>query len=268
MNKKRLTSLDEPRASWRGHHVATAVWLLVGMAGVNGAYAAGITIEPADGPVSFAGFTMDLDCDDLVVNGTLDINGATFQKVGNVIIGPGGSLTATGANIEMTHSWQNNGSFSGAGSSVTASNACANTSSSFSGNTTFHNFTATSSGLTLSFAGGTEQQVAGLLTLNNVTLQGQGATTFLSLLPGGTQNITTVGVANVNASRGQRLAPTQTNQIGQGYAPNWFSNASSLVSGIAPVPTSSTVGLGLMALLLSGTAFLKRRAQKRKGSGS
>ncbi|MBH1966094.1 MAG: IPTL-CTERM sorting domain-containing protein [Comamonadaceae bacterium] len=244
--------------------MAKAVWILAGLAAASSAYAAGITVEPADGPVSLAGFTLDLDCDDLVVNGTLDITGSTFQKVGNVIIGAGGSLTATDANIEMTSSWQNNGSFSGAGSSVTASNACANTSSSFSGNTTFHNFSATSSGMTLSFAGGTEQQVAGLLTLNNVTLQGQGTTTFLSLLPGGTQNITTVGVGNVNASRGQRLAPTQMNQIGQGYAPNWFANPSSIPSGIAPVPTTSAFGLSLLGLLLSGAAFWKRRAKKNK----
>lgn len=34
-----------------------------------------------------AGLTLDLECDDLVVNGTLDMTGATFNRVGNLIIG-------------------------------------------------------------------------------------------------------------------------------------------------------------------------------------
>ncbi|WP_028606076.1 hypothetical protein [Ottowia thiooxydans] len=266
MQNKQPEDLGAPRTLWRGRHVAIAAWLVASMAGASTVHAAGITIEPADGPVSLAGITLDLDCDDLVVNGTLDISSATLQKVGNVVIGAGGSLTASDASIEITHSWQNNGSFSGAGSSVIASNACANASTSFAGNTNFHNLSSTSAGLALGFAAGTDQTVSGLLVLQNVTLQGQGGTAFLSLQAAGTQNITAVGVSNVNASRGQRLAPTQMNQIMNGYSPNWFSNPSSVVSGIAPVPTSDAVSLTLMALLLSGTAFLKRRAQKRKRS--
>ncbi|WP_028606074.1 hypothetical protein [Ottowia thiooxydans] len=266
MQNKQFEDLGEPRALWRGLHKAKAAWLVAGLVSVSTAHSAGITIEPADGPVSLAGITMDLDCDDLVVNGTLDISNATFQKVGNVIIGAGGSLTATGASVELTQSWQNSGTFSGAGSTVLASNACANTSTSFSGNTPFNNFSATSAGLTLSFAAGTEQTVAGVLTLINTTLQGSGGTAHLSLQPGGTQNITTVGVSNVNASRGLRLAPTQTNVISGGFAANWFSNPSSIVTMVAPVPASSTASLTLMALLMGVAAFLRRRFVKSKRS--
>lgn len=244
------------RLSWRGPSVAGALCLAAGLAGAPMVQAAGITVEPADGPVSMAGIAFDLDCDDLVVNGTLDASGATFQRVGNVIIGAGGSFTASNATIEVTSSWQSSGSFSGAGSTVTASGACANTSTIFSGNTTFHNFSATSSGLLLNFAAGSEQKVEGLLILHNVTLQGQGGAAYLTLLPSGTQDIGTVGVNNVNASRGQRLAPTQTNRI-SGRAPNWFGNPSSFAG--APIPTNGPVGLTLMALLMSAAVFLRRR---------
>ncbi|WP_423460716.1 hypothetical protein [Ottowia sp. VDI28] len=262
MQDKPIKDPQGPRKlSWRGPQVAGALCVIAGLAGTPLAHSAGITIEPADGPVSMAGLTADLDCDDLVVNGTLDASGATFQRVGNVIIGAGGSLTATNASIEVTQSWQNNGSFSGAGSTLTASNACANTGTAFSGNTTFYNFSATSPGLVLSFATGSEQKVGGLLTLHDVTLQAQGGWAYLTLSQGGTQNISTVGVNSVDASRGQRLAPTQTNQIG-GRAPNWFSNRSSF--DVSPVPTNGPLGLTLLGLLLSAAMFLRRQVTSRR----
>lgn len=256
MQKNRTKDPNESRLSWQGQKVAGALWLAAGMACTSLAQAAGITVEPADGPVSMTGVTVDLDCDDLVVNGTLDATGATFQKVGNVIIGAGGSLTAANATIELTRTWQNSGAFSGAGSTVSASNVCANSSTTFSGSTTFHNFSATVSGLTLNFATGTEQKVAGLLSLGNVTLLGQGGTAYLTLLPGGSQSISAVGVNGVSAARGQHLAPTQTNQI-SGSSVNWF--GTSPVPGLTPVPTVGPAGLALMGLLVGLATFLRRR---------
>ena len=233
--------------------VAGALWL-AGMVCTAAVHAAGVTINPGDS-ASMARLTVGLDCDDLVVNGTLDIAGATFTKVGNVIIGAGGVLNASGANIQVNRGWANTGAFSGAGSTVTVGNNCANTSTSFAGNTTFFNLSATSPGHTLNLAAG-EQQVAGLLTLNGVNLVGQSGT-YLTLLAGGTQNIGAVGVNQVDASHGQHLAPTLDNQTAGGNAPNWFRSATTPV-GPVPVPANGPLGLALMALLLCAAAFTQR----------
>ena len=252
-----------PRRPLSKPKAAGAIWL-AGMLCAAAVQAAGVTINPPDSPASLAGVTMDLDCDDLVVNGTLDITGATFTKVGNVIIGAGGVVNASGATIQVNRGWANTGAFNGPGSTVTASNSCANTSTSFSGNTTFFNLSATIPGHTLNLAAGSEQQVAGLLALNGVQLLGQGGASYLTLLPAGTQNIAAVGVAQVDASRGQRLAPTLENQNVGGSAPNWFRSA---ISGTpVPVPVNGPLGLALMGLLLCAAAFAQRWPGKARRS--
>lgn len=255
MQNKNAVGPGTPRWPLPRRKAAGVLWL-AGMVCTAAVHAAGVTITPGDSPASLAGVTMDLDCDDLVVNGTLDITGATFTKVGNVIIGAGGVVNASGASIQVNRGWANTGAFNGAGSTVTASNSCANTSTSFAGNTTFFNLSATVPGHMLNLAAGSEQQVAGLLTLNGVQLLGQGGTSYLTLLPGGTQNIGAVGVNQVDATRGQHLAPTQLNQIAGGVAPNWFRTATSAV----PVPTQGPLGLALMGLLLCAAAFAQRRS--------
>ena len=236
-----------------------ALWL-AGIACTTAVHAAGITI-PADSTLSLPAATMDLDCDDLVVNGTLDMPNSTFTKVGNVIIGAGGVVNASGATIHVNRGWANTGSFNGPGSTVTASNSCANTSTSFAGNTSFFNLSAMVPGHTLNLVAGSEQQVAGLLTLNGVQLLGQGGASYLTLLPGGSQNIGAVGVNQVDATRGQRLAPTSMNETPGGSAPNWFRNTP-VLTGAVPVPVSGPLGLALMGLLLSAAAFAQRRSGK------
>jgi len=258
MQTKQPKHLYSGRASRRGLQAAGAAGLLAGLACASSVQAAGLTIEPADNPASVAGLTLDLECDDLVVNGTLNASNAVFQRVGNVIIGATGSLTAPNADFQITNTWQNNGDFTGAGSTVTASMACANTSTAISGNTSFNNFSATEPGLTLNFAAGSEQTVSGLLILHDVTLLGDGGAAYLSLQPSGGQGIGSVGVDGVDASRGQHLAPTQVNQI-SGSAVNWFSNPTPPVRPVTPVPTTGPVGLSLMGLLLGAAAFFRRR---------
>lgn len=171
----------------------------------------------------------------------------------------GSVVNASGASIQVNRGWANTGAFNGAGSTVTASNSCANTSTSFSGNTTFFNLSATVPDHMLNLAAGSEQQVAGLLTLNGVQLLGQGGNSYLTLLPGGTQAINAVGVNQVDATRGQQLAPTLDNQIAGGTAPNWFRSAIT-PAGPVPVPATGPLGLALMGLLLCAAAFAQRRS--------
>ncbi|QNN56461.1 IPTL-CTERM sorting domain-containing protein [Diaphorobacter ruginosibacter] len=243
---------------WARPYIGAAL-CVVGMASSAAVMAAGITVNAGD-DVTW-GASMDLGCDDLVVNGILNAPGVAFTRVGNVIIGSAGQLNAANTTFEVTSSWQNSGAFSGAGSTVTASNACSNTSTAFSGNTNFANLTATSPGLQLNFAAGSEQTVSGALTLNGVTLTGQGGTAFLTLAGGGSQNIANVGVNGVDASHGTRLAPTGTNVIPNGAANNWFAAKTPPVTPTAatPVPVTGPGGLALLAGLMLGAAHWVRR---------
>ena len=263
MRHKHSKGAGTPRRHLPQRRSAGVLWI-VGMVCSAAVHAAGLTVSPGEN-ATWAGSTMDLDCDDLVVNGTMDIAGATFTKVGSVIIGSGGVLNASGANIAVNREWANSGAFSGTGGAVTVGNSCANTSTNFSGNTTFFNLSATAPGHTLNLATGSEQQVAGLLTLNGVQLLGQGGTSYLTLLPGGTQNIAAVGVNQVDATRGQRLAPTLRNQYAAGSAPNWF-QSSTVGTPAVPVPTNGPFGLVLMGLLLGAAAIAQRWTGKTQRS--
>ncbi len=257
MQTKQPGDLCHDSMSRRNSHAIGVVWLVAGLACASSVQSAGFTVAAATG-ASLVGISMDLQCDDLVVDGTLDASNAVFRNVGNVRIGASGTLTAPHAQFQVTHTWQNNGAFSGPGSTVTAATVCANASTTISGHTAFTNFSATGPGLTLNFAAGREQTVSGLLTLHEVTLLGDGGTAYLSLGPGGAQDISSVGVNGVDASRGPRLAPTEVNQI-SGSAVNWFNSRAPSVGPVIPVPTTGPLGLSLMVLLLGAAAFLRRR---------
>lgn len=256
------------RSRWPRLAVSTAV-CLAGLANIACVHAAGLTVNAGD--TATWGTPLDLDCDDLVVNGTLDAAGAVFTRVGNVIIGSGGQLSAGGSTIEVTKSWQNSGTFNGAGSTVTVANTCANTSTTFSGDTTFGNLSATVAGHELDFAAGSEETVTGQLTLNGVTLRGTGGTAYLTLQSGGTQSIANVGVSGVDASHGQHLAPSANNVISGGAANNWFvaGPAKPEAGSVAAVPATGPAGLAVLAGLMLAAAGLARRwpGKSRRKSG-
>lgn len=236
--------------------------------------AAAPTAQPAAFTVGAGGGayhgTLDLDCDDLQVNGPLDAAGATFTGVGRVYIGAAGSIAAAGARIEVGAGWHNAagpGGFTGAGSTVAMVGRCSNGGATeVTGNTTFNHLSATQAGQTLSLAAGSEQQVSGTLTLGDVTLQGQGGTAFLTLLPGGAQQIGAVSVSGVDASHGQRLAPTGQNGPAGGNAPGWFALAAPATPSAVAIPTLNTWGLLLLSTLaglLGGRQYAHRRRAPR-----
>lgn len=211
--------------------------------------------------------TIDLGCDDLEVNGPLDAAGATFTGVGHVRIGAAGSIAAAGARIELGAGWHNAagpGGLSGAGSTVALVNRCSNGGTTdITGSTTFSNLSAAQAGQTIRLAAGSEQQVNGTLTLGDVALQGQAGTAFLTLLPGGVQQIGTVTVAGVDASRGQRLSPSGQNGPGGGSAPGWFAPPSAQT--VVAVPTVGEWGVVLLSALagLLGARQLRHRHHAR-----
>lgn len=72
------------------------------------------------------GITLDLQCENLVVNGTLTAENVTFKNIGHITIGSGGTLTATGSTFDVAQSnVHKSGTFNGA--AYTATPSCGGT---------------------------------------------------------------------------------------------------------------------------------------------
>lgn len=217
------------------------------------------------------GATIDLACEDLVVNGTLNASGSTFTNAGNVLIGAGGVFNANQTNIDVALGWTTSagGVLNASDSMVQVTNACGNSATTFTGNVTFDKLSAVVSGHTVSVASGTELTVSGALTLKGVSVLKQGdAIALLTLQSGGTQDVADVGVDGVNATNGQHLAPLLDNLITGGVADNWFRGAGPTPppGDVTPIPTMGPVGMGLMGLLIAFAAGLSRRFFARSDS--
>ncbi|GAB2473408.1 hypothetical protein GCM10027082_26040 [Comamonas humi] len=96
---------------------------LAGLACAGAVHAQGYTV-PAETTFTWDG-AMNLQCGDLIVNGTLNANGATFQSVNKIIIGAGGVLNAGNASFDAAQSnVQNNGTFNRGTSTFVPSPTC------------------------------------------------------------------------------------------------------------------------------------------------
>ncbi|MCG3783886.1 IPTL-CTERM sorting domain-containing protein [Delftia acidovorans] len=250
--------MHEFNRSLRAALAALAALLLAGAAA---AQAAAFTVGAGGG--AYHG-TIDLACGDLEVNGPLSAAGATFTGVGMVRIGAAGSIAAAGARIELGAGWHNAagpGGFTGAASTVAVVGRCSSGGATdITGNTTFSHLSAAQAGQVLRFAAGSEQQVGGTLTLGDVAPQGQGGTAFLTLLPGGAQQIGAVTVAGVDASRGQWLAPTGQNGPGGSSAPGWFARPPTL--GAVAVPSLGEWSVLLLSTLAGLLGWRRLRAPR------
>ncbi|ARU05465.1 hypothetical protein CCO03_12910 [Comamonas serinivorans] len=233
--------------------------------GASAAMAQGIVV-PAGDTAAWA-IDVDLSCEDVLVQGTLQLQGAHLSRVRTLTIEAGGHLAVSGgAQLDVSLGWHNAGAFTAGDGTVDVDGACSDTTT-FTGNNRFQTLQATAAGQTLLWAAGSEQQVAGLLTLQGQTLRGQGGTARLSLLPEGTQAIEAVGVDNVDARGGQHLAPTQHNLIAGGVAPNWFQPAAPGAGVVAPVPLGGPWSLGVLIAGVLATAG-RWRQRSRSGAGA
>ena len=177
---------------------------------------------------------MDLGCTDITVAGNLQVGSALVTTVHNVAIqagtSPDGTLDGGSGSITLAGNWSNSGTFIPGTSSVffVDNPGCA-TSSTLSGNTTFYNLSLVSSvGKGYTFPPGTTQTILHALTIQGtlanpiqITSGVAGSPGFINLAPGGTQNISHVGVSD-NWATGQPLAPLLTNEGGTGNSRGWF----------------------------------------------
>jgi hypothetical protein len=223
----------------------------------------GDIIVPAGGSFSLAGGAMDLGCTDVIVAGNLQIGSALVTNVRNVTIQagtpPDGTLDGGSGSITLAGNWSNSGTFIPGTSSVffVDNPGCA-TSSTLSGDTTFYNLSLVSSlGEVYTLTPGDTQTILNALTIQGtlanpiqITSGVPGSPGFIDLAPGGTQNVSHVGVSD-NWATVQALAPVLTNEGGTGNSRGWF-GIPLLLNIAMPVPALGPGGIGLLALILAG----------------
>lgn len=214
---------------------------------------------PAGTVSSTGGGVFDLACSDLLVAGTLNLDGGQVINVRHVNIQPGGVVNGNTGLISIYGNWSNGGNFAAGNSTISfADNAACSTGSTISGNTTFRAVNFISAiGKTYTFAAGSTQYVTGVLSISGTATL---PINFVSSVPGqlayidlsGVQLIGNVAVDGVGAS-GQWLAPGATNRNASGVAPRWFGQGE-------PVPTLNDAALVLLTLfmLLAGVRLRRK----------
>lgn len=226
---------------------------------------------PAGSQLSLGPGVVDLACTDLVVAGTLQVNGGALKNVRNVNIQSAGILNGGSGLIEVGGNWTNGGSFVAASGTVNFRELCGAGAATISGDTVFHRASfVTASGRNYVFTVGSTQTVTTLLQITGTAgnpiqfrSSAAGQVAFINLALSGTQLIQHVGVTDVFAT-GQWLAPFLTNEGGGGNANRWFGTPSGPGTGIAgtAIPTLDTAALAALAAMLAaaGAWFARQRA--------
>jgi hypothetical protein len=226
---------------------------------------------PGGGLVTLGPGIVDLACTDVVVAGTLHVNGGALKNVRNVSIQSGGVLNGGTGLIEVAGNWSNTGSFVAGTGRVNFRELCAAGAATISGDTLFNRASfVTTSGRNYVFTTGSTQTVKSVLEISGTVTNpiqfrssAPGQVAFINLLIGGTQLIQHVGVTDVWAT-GEWLAPFQTNEGGGGNAHRWFGTPSGPGTGSAgtAIPTLDTAALAALAALLAaaGAWFARQRS--------
>lgn len=194
---------------------------------------ANLSIPPGSSFSIPPGSSFDLSCGVLDVQGDLILNSGELSQTQDVVIADGGTLDAGTGTLFVGQSWTNNGTFIPGDSTVVVDDSCGSDPIVFSGATTFNNLTIiSSSGRSVVLPPGN-----GLVVNGTLTLQGSAGQPLLL------------------ESSGPGLAIIQLGPDAQVVSSN-LSVASNVSIGvqsshIAAIPSTSTLGLGLLAILLA-----------------
>lgn len=224
-------------------------------------------VVPANSLANLGSGTVDLECTDLIVAGTLQLASGSIVNVRHVTIQAGGTLDGGSGILTLGGNWTNAGQFIPGTSLVRFRDLCSLASATITGNTNFSTASfVTASGKNYVFAAGSTQVINDLLEIAGTTAlpiqfrsSAAGQVAFINLLASGVQQIQHVGVTDVWAT-GQWLAPTLTNEGGGGNANRWFGGSIPIPVVGTPIPTlSDGLEIVLAALLAATGAWLARR---------
>ncbi len=221
------------------------------------------TITIANGAQwSLGAGSLNADCADLLVAGTLSIDSGSANEIRDVTINPG-VINGGSGTINLSGNWTNLGTFNAQSGAVQITDGCSTTVSQLVGDTTFNQFSAsTNSGKELQPAAGSQQAFNAGLSLSGpasdpllIRTSAAGSTAEFVLSPGAAQSISGVDVQDIDASAGDVIAPgppARFDSVDSGNNTNWFISA---IQEIVPVDTLPAPLLALLAalILLFGT---------------
>jgi hypothetical protein len=193
--------------------------------------------------------SLALGCADLDVLGTFTSGTVGFTQGRDVTITPSGVMNGNSATLQLSGDWDNTGSFVPGTSSVRIVDGCGLLSGVVNGNTTFNNFTlSTSTAKQVTFTAGTTQTVTGLFDasgasgfLLRIRSTINGVLAFLNVQGGSTTNF--VDVDDNSAVPGNDIA-LPSNSIKGPNTPGW------LLSPMVPLLPPLAAALLLAALVL------------------
>lgn len=170
--------------------------------------------------------------------------GAAIDMNGNFTLSNGAfDVTATPRNMTVGGNWAfNGGTFNARTGTVTFDTT---TTSVISGNTTFYNFTSTTSNKQINFTAGSTQTISNAFTLtgtagNLITLRSSTTGTFWNINSAGTESVSYVDVKDSNASSGTEIAAA--NSTNTGWNPNWSFGVGSPYAPVDLGPTNYVDG--------------------------
>jgi hypothetical protein len=249
-----------------------ALWALV-LAGASGAGAQ--VVVGAGSTVGLGTGALVQGCADLVVAGTLRLDQGQLSGVDSIAVTAGGQLDGGAGSLSWSGGWTDLGAFlPGTSSAVWADGCGVMTATANAANEQFYALSLlTATGRVIRFTSGQSTSIAAALTLTGTagnrlrirsTLPAEQA--FLDLMPGATQSLYAVDVAD-NHAIGQLLGPgpaASYASIKGANSQGWFELAAT------EVPVASTAGLVLLTLglALAASAVLRRsRANTGGASG-
>jgi hypothetical protein len=219
---------------------------------------------PSGGTVQINGGRLALSGGDIRIDGRFALGSGELRGVGALRIGAGGTADFGSGVATLTGDWENRGIFNAGTSRVELRDGPVAVSS-ILGTNAFANLSLVSlTGKRYRFESAFTQRVAANLQIQGtgpaiqVDVTAPGSVAFLNLLPGGSQSIANVGVSDVHAT-GQPLAPTQTNQGGNGNDNGWFGGGGPVIPP-TPVPA---VGWPMLLLLGIGLFVIATRPRVR-----
>lgn len=212
-------------------------------------------IIPQGATLELGGGTLEGGGTAVTVHGGLHLGTGRLQQVGDFTLGPGGNAGLGSGAIQLSGTWNNQGTLA-AGSSRIQFVDGPETTSSLLGSTRFASLDMSSArGKRYHLESGQTQTVAGSLRIRGsaapiqIDVTTPGAVAFLDLLASGSQDIAHVGVSDVHAI-GQHLAPQLHNEGGRGNDDGWFGDRAGATPAPLPVPSRSAWSTLLLAALL------------------
>lgn len=207
--------------------------------------------------LSLGAGSIDAGCGDLSVAGTFSVGSGSANSLRNVAINPG-TINGGSGSINLSGDWTNQGTFNAQTGTVNITDGCGTTVSRVTGDSTFNQFSATTTtGKQLQPAAGSAQTFSGGLTLGGsgsdrllVRTSAPGTTAAFTLNPGASQSISGVDVADIDSSAGESIAngpPARFNSVDSGNNTNWFIAA---IQEIVPVDTLPAPMLAILVLLM------------------